>query len=73
MVDKPTAGEVFRYPFLWKRQQEQGKTEGRKLRPVCMGSVWLGVTTCNHPSLDLHLSAISSPIYLTPSPVENRQ
>jgi len=36
MVDKPAAGEVFRYPFLWKRQQEQGETEGRKLRPVCM-------------------------------------
>ena len=36
MTDKPSAGEVFRYPFLWKRQQDQGETEGRKPRPVCM-------------------------------------
>jgi len=36
MTDKPAAGEVFRYPFLWKRQQERGETEGRKPRPVCM-------------------------------------
>ena len=36
MADKPVAGQVFRYPFLWKRQQEQGETEGRKSRPVCM-------------------------------------
>lgn len=36
MADKPAAGEVFRYPFLWKRQQDQGETEGRKPRPVCM-------------------------------------
>ena len=36
MADKPAAGEAFRYPFLWKRQQEHGETEGRKPRPVCM-------------------------------------
>lgn len=33
---KPAAGDVFTYPFLWKRQQIQGETEGRKPRPVCM-------------------------------------
>ena len=33
---KPYVGEVFIYPFLWKRQQNQGETEGRKPRPVCM-------------------------------------
>lgn len=35
-MSKPVAGDVFRYPFLWKRQQMQGETEGRKSRPVCM-------------------------------------
>lgn len=36
MATKPAAGDVFRYPFLWKRQQAAGETEGRKLRPVCI-------------------------------------
>jgi hypothetical protein len=27
---------VFRYPFLWKREQAAGETEGRKKRPVCV-------------------------------------
>lgn len=35
-MSKPSAGDVFTYPFLWKRQQMQGETEGRKPRPVCM-------------------------------------
>ena len=39
---KPAAGDVFTYPFLWKRQQFQGETEGSKPRPVCMA-----VTTAN--------------------------
>lgn len=29
-MTKPSAGEVFRYPFLWKREQMAGETEGRK-------------------------------------------
>ena len=33
---KPIAGDVFRYPFLWKRQQLAGETAGRKSRPVCI-------------------------------------
>ena len=36
MANKPTAGEVFRYPFLWKREELSGETEGRKKRPVCI-------------------------------------
>ena len=36
MSNKPTAGEVFRYPFLWKREELSGETEGRKKRPVCI-------------------------------------
>ena len=35
-MSKPTAGEVFRYPFLWRREQLAGETEGRKKRPVCI-------------------------------------
>ncbi|WP_257898320.1 hypothetical protein [Roseovarius mucosus] len=33
-MTKPSAGEVFRYPFLWKREQMAGETERRKARPV---------------------------------------
>ena len=36
MAHRPAAGEVFRYPFLWKREQIAGETEGRKKRPVCI-------------------------------------
>ena len=36
MANRPSAGEVFRYPFLWKREQIAGETEGRKKRPVCL-------------------------------------
>jgi hypothetical protein len=35
-MNKPTAGQVFRYPFLWKLEQLTGETEGRKTRPVCI-------------------------------------
>jgi hypothetical protein len=35
-MTKPAAGEVFRYPFLWKSQQTAGETAGRKTRPVCI-------------------------------------
>lgn len=34
--DGPVAGQVFRYPFLWKRQHQAGETEGRKTRPACL-------------------------------------
>ncbi len=43
MVSKPSAGEVFRYPFLWKRERDAGETEGRKKRPVC-----IAVTVATH-------------------------
>lgn len=32
----PVASQVFRYPFLWKRQHAAGETEGRKTRPACL-------------------------------------
>jgi hypothetical protein len=43
MPTRPAPGEVFRYPFLWKREQIAGETEGRKKRPVC-----IAVTVANH-------------------------
>lgn len=36
MTAKPAPGDVVTYPFLWKREQHQGETDGRKPRPVCM-------------------------------------
>lgn len=36
MASRPSAGEVFRYPFLWKRERDAGESEGRKKRPVCI-------------------------------------
>ena len=33
---RPVAGQVFRYPFLWKHQRAAGETEGRKPRPACL-------------------------------------
>lgn len=36
MSDAPSAGDVFRYPYLWHRQSESGETEGRKTRPSCV-------------------------------------
>ncbi|GHC40227.1 hypothetical protein GCM10007291_47550 [Gemmobacter nanjingensis] len=36
MANRPSPGEVFRYPFLWKREELSGETEGRKKRLVCI-------------------------------------
>lgn len=43
MANKPSVGEVFRYPFLWKREELSGETEGRKKRPAC-----IAVTIAKH-------------------------
>lgn len=39
MPERPAAGDVWRYPFLWSREAAGGETEGRKLRPVAMALV----------------------------------
>jgi len=31
---KPTSGDIFEYPYLWKREADAGETEGRKMRPA---------------------------------------
>lgn len=38
-IDFPQAGQVFDYHYLWKWQDSQGETEGRKKRPCCMALV----------------------------------
>jgi hypothetical protein len=35
-VELPPAGSVIRYPYLWRSQRDEGETEGRKNRPVCL-------------------------------------
>jgi hypothetical protein len=32
----PPTGSVLTYPYLWRWQADQGETEGRKERPVCL-------------------------------------
>ncbi len=32
-------GEVIRYPYLWRWQEQRGETEGRKHRPACVALV----------------------------------
>jgi hypothetical protein len=36
MADPAQPGDVFRYPYLWRRQAEAGADEGRKTRPCCV-------------------------------------
>lgn len=36
MANSPSPGTVIRYPYLWRREQERGESEGRKQRPVCL-------------------------------------
>lgn len=35
-VTGPAVGGVWRYSFLWSREECRGETEGRKARPVAM-------------------------------------
>ncbi|KAF0116342.1 MAG: hypothetical protein FD150_512 [Rhodobacteraceae bacterium] len=58
MATKPAAGEVFRYPFLWKRQQLAGESEGRKTRPVCIA---VTVANCNGETLVFILPITTKP------------
>lgn len=36
MTERPVAGDVWSYPYLWAWQEERGETEGRKPRPVAV-------------------------------------
>ncbi len=37
--DFPKPGQVFEYHYLWRWQDAQGETEGRKKRPSCIALV----------------------------------
>ena len=36
MTDAPQLGDVWSFPFLWRRQERRGETEGRKYRPCAI-------------------------------------
>ena len=38
-MSDPKAGDVWRYPYLWRWQADAGETEGRKSRPVSLAAV----------------------------------
>ncbi len=38
-MTKPEIGDVWRYPYLWKWQFDNGETEGRKPRPTLLSAV----------------------------------
>jgi len=37
--NRPRIGDVWRYPYLWLWQAENGETEGRKPRPTLLSAV----------------------------------
>jgi len=51
----PEKGEVIAYPYLWRREQLAGETEGRKDRPVC-----LTLSVQREGGLHIYLLAITS-------------
>ena len=40
----PKVGEVWRYPFLWKREAVRGNTEGQKQRPCAVAMLTRNAT-----------------------------
>ncbi len=34
--NQPKLGDVWRFPFLWKQEEQRGETEGRKSRPCVL-------------------------------------
>lgn len=36
MTDRPKAGDIWNYPYLWARENLRGETEGRKPRPCLL-------------------------------------
>jgi hypothetical protein len=47
VADRPSAGQVYDYPYVWHWQHERGETEGRKPRPACVAVV-TGTTGGQH-------------------------
>lgn len=38
-MTKPKIGDIWRYPYLWKRQADAGEEAGRKPRPTALSAV----------------------------------
>lgn len=36
---KPKIGDIWRYPYLWKREEKAGEDGGRKTRPTALSAV----------------------------------
>lgn len=64
MKDEFKSGAVVSYPYLWRWQQEEGRHDGEKHRPVCVALAMPDV----RQSLT-HLMLL--PISATPGPDRN--
>ncbi|WP_108816560.1 hypothetical protein [Loktanella sp. Alg231-35] len=38
-MPKPKIGDIWRYPYLWKREALDGEEAGRKLRPTALAAI----------------------------------
>lgn len=56
MSDNPFEGDVWRYSYLWRWQNEHGETEGRKERPVS----FVAITTSSSDKTMLFILPITS-------------
>lgn len=55
-MSSPAGGDVWRYPYLWRRQHEAGETEGRKARP----SAFVAAMPDKSGNINLFILAITS-------------
>lgn len=55
-MSSPVGGDVWRYPYLWRRQHEAGETEGRKSRP----SAFVAAMPDKAGNINLFILAITS-------------
>jgi len=54
-MTKPRIGDIWRYPFLWKREQQAGEDQGRKPRNTALAAV----VPVSEKSTHLYLLAIT--------------
>jgi hypothetical protein len=54
-MTKPKIGDIWRYPFLWDREQQAGEDEGRKPRNTALAAV----VPVSEKSTHLYLLAIT--------------
>ena len=52
---KPKIGDIWRYPFLWEREQQAGEDQGRKPRNTALAAV----VPVSEKSTHLYLLAIT--------------